>query len=224
MNYDCLNLILDFSIKIPKNGETYKNLLFTSKYISQYYKKNHNKIVDNFSDHLLTLIKKFPDKNWDWKTILLNNIDDWDRILSLVDRQTLLKVKRIIVNINIDVNTLKNYNKRKIETILKDEKCNYYILSRHKSLTREIVLNHLSESWDMRYLVQKIPYLGIRNQLGFLSLESLVTNGEEAKGLNYFQMSNLSLNPNITWRFVVKYHDLGWNFSALSQNLFNKYI
>jgi len=83
MNPDCILYILRF----VNDGCLYKSLLFTCKLFRDFYytgfKKggelwNHIRFVRKFSNHLLTLIKMYPKKEWSWDSISSNPNITWE--------------------------------------------------------------------------------------------------------------------------------------------------
>jgi len=76
LNADCLHNILRF----VDNGADYKNLLLVCRLFRDFFAPNHIKYVRKFSNHLLTLLKMAPDKNWEWWFISGNPNLTWEYI------------------------------------------------------------------------------------------------------------------------------------------------
>src|SRR5271165_5817971 len=53
-------------------GSTYKAVLFTCRNWYDLLAGDHEDRVDKYSNHLLTLIKMYPDKSWNWFEVYRN--------------------------------------------------------------------------------------------------------------------------------------------------------
>ena len=61
--------ILDSSCE---TGQDYINFCLTCKFLNEVSKNVKEKIKKRVQNHLWLLIKKFPEKNWDWRDISRN--------------------------------------------------------------------------------------------------------------------------------------------------------
>src|SRR5438552_157711 len=86
LNFDCIQNILIQFIKIC-SGLDYKNIIIVCKDFYDFYKLDHITYVRKFSNHLLTLLKLFPDKDWDWGGISHNPNITWDVIQDNPDKE-----------------------------------------------------------------------------------------------------------------------------------------
>src|SRR5271165_1178856 len=83
---ELLNQILSFAVC---NGGNYKNIRLVC---ITWYKLVGDR-VDEFSNHLITLITKYPDKDWHWSNIMLRNDLPLNFILKYKDNDYLYKIK-----------------------------------------------------------------------------------------------------------------------------------
>src|SRR5271170_8162430 len=65
---DIINIIIGFI----SEGATYKTARLVCRQWQGICDRNHGYCVDRFSNHLLTLLKLYPDKNWDWCDVMFN--------------------------------------------------------------------------------------------------------------------------------------------------------
>lgn len=113
-----------------------------------------------------------------------------------------------------------------------------YYLSRNPNLTFQFVKKYsIKQKWDWHILtihpgitwedIQAEPFAPwvynriCRNpNITLKIIEEWLTNPLLEHLVDW---SELSLNPNLTWEFVIKYENKKWNWNRLSDNLFNRY-
>jgi len=81
LNIDCLHGIL----RMVDDGRDYKTLLLVCRLFRDFYAQNHMEYVRKFSNHLLTLLKMFPQKDWDWKIMSQNINLTWEYVREHLD-------------------------------------------------------------------------------------------------------------------------------------------
>src|SRR5437764_13144771 len=86
LNFDCFQNVLIQFISVC-SGLDYKNIIVVCKDFCGFYKSNHMVYVRKFSNHLLTLLKLFPDKEWRWIDISCNPNITWDIIQDNPDKE-----------------------------------------------------------------------------------------------------------------------------------------
>lgn len=210
---DCIKLILELVISVPKNGATYKNLLLTCKSFHEYYKQRHEVIVEKYTDYTLTLFKKFGDKDWNWNKVALNHFNKWDQILEVVSKQTLFKIRNLTLKKIIKIDTLEKYNKKSIlKLVLAYVNLDMEVVSRHKNLTKEIILSHPGIGWDWKYIVQRFKDLDVNNI--FRTPNSLLDWKIRCSGLEFLERYD-----NFGARFIIN-NKRKWNFRDLSEYLY----
>lgn len=192
------------------DGYTYKNIRLVSK-LWLFESKDQ---IDKFSNHLWTLINKFPHEDWNWKYITSNRNTSWQKIQQYPHR---MNIGYICKNENALAyyltNSLKWHKHLPIlfsymsrELICQIPKCDWKIfyISKNKNLTWNFFYKY-KRPWDW-YEIFQFVYLN-QNILDFL------------KNSNYISLEYLSVNPYITWEFISTNPRIPWNWYFLSKNL-----
>lgn len=191
---DILNTIVFYSVD---RGSIYKTICLISKI---FYNISYNLFPNapiTFSNELIRLLEKYPEKNWNWERLSANpNIT-----LEYIDKHPTSDKYRwnwlgISSNPNITIEFVeKYYNSNKYRwdwgelshylpiTLKIFEKYisswNYFRLSHNCSITIEIISKYKSLGWDWEVI---------------------------------------SCNPNITMKIVEEYKNLPWSWEAFSWN------
>ena len=226
-SWDWKWLIENTNIRVENYYHLSKNPNLTEEFILKYpykdwdieYLIKNNKITDfnalsKFKNITQDIIKKYSDKSWDWK---------W-----------------LIENTNIHVETY-------ISLKLIEEyyyKLNYYILSENPNLTKEFILKHPSQNWNIEYLINnnKITDFNILSKFKNITqyiinkypdkpwdwewlientnikLEKYILFNLIEKYLYKWNYYELSKNPNITEEFILKHPSQNWNIKYLINN------
>jgi len=211
LNLDCIYHML----KYVNDGQFYKSLLLTCKSFYIYYQAgfklgsvywNHSDHVRRFSNHLLTLLKIFPKKYWDWDAIARNPNFDTDTIQEHIRRLKIYMTKRSNpIAVSFSWHNL-SQNKNLTWDIICNDPFNWDwgILSKNPCITWEIIKSSLYMDWNWR-MVSMNPNV---------TLKIIKDNPSLPWDWNY-----VSRNPNITWDIVRSHMDrVKWNWGKLSGN------
>ena len=74
----CKDILFEISKHI-KDGKTWKSLIFVCKATYEFNTKDK---VRKYANHITTLLKFFPDKNWDWYWLSKNPSLSFDFVLA----------------------------------------------------------------------------------------------------------------------------------------------
>ena len=131
--HDCWSEIL----KHIDDCATYKSAIWTCKRFWKYFEPTHTENVRKYSNHLLTLIKIFPNKKWNWHGISFNPNITWDIIVN--NPQYDWDWYWISQNPNITW-----------DIIVNNPKCkwSWFCISQNPNITWDIIVNNPQYDWD----------------------------------------------------------------------------
>lgn len=183
------------------------------------------------TNELKKLLKKYPDKPWNWELISRSSGLELD----MLTPECPVAYRNAIVK-SVHIDTKQPYN-------LVDP--NYNLLSMNKNISWQFVLENIEEAWDWNTLsmnpaitfeiMRDNPRVGDRHipwSWGHASENPNVTPevvraNREINGMPIpWDYARLSGNPSTTWEFVLStichqcqtFHG-GWNWHKLSQNV-----
>lgn len=181
---DCIKIILSCT----NDGSTYKNLLLTCRYFYMFLEINGDKWKKRFSNHLRTLLKFWPNSEWDWESISENINISWEFIQENQHLPWDWECVPSNPNVSLDI-------------IMSDKRIKekFYGLSGNRNLTIDIVLLHPSAEWDWASITENPA----------MTME-IIEKHPELPWDNW----RISFNPNITWDFMQKYPEYEWGSSG----------
>ena len=201
-----------------KNNISKNTILYEKKYDKYRYCDINYIIntVENFNkfEIIIQNINKYPDKSWDWEWIIEN---------------TNIKVEKYI---SIELINIYKY------------KWNYRILSYNPNLTEEFILKYPYQNWNINYLIKNNKITDFNSLSKFKNINNRTINKYPDKPWdwewlientnihveNYIPFNliekysykwnywDLSYNPNLTKKFILKYPYKKWNIRYLIKN------
>jgi hypothetical protein len=175
-------------------------------------------LADKFTNHLWTLIKMYPDKNWDWRGVAQNPNFSLGMISLLpeVDNNYSFAASKAVTWDYIQSHPEIEWNKDGV--------------SINPNITVDIVENNLDWGWDWLSLISnsKIGFKGVRKLIsrellneafGYVPVEEIIDweslNGRE---ISSEAMMALSSNSSLTVAIILERVDLDWDMYNVSKN------
>ncbi len=182
-------------LKNTNSGKDYKNFILVSK----LWYLTLNKLFPeggHFVNHLTTLLKLFPDKNWNYLGLMHNPNITYDYILSnsRFDQNSIMSY--IVYNPNIFENS-------KIMKIINDDLDKYaHVLSYNKKLPFRMVAENINLHWYHAAMT----YNGV--DIEFIKNNPYIN----------WNWTALSKSSDVTWDMVKNNPRLPWNYVAMLAN------
>ena len=183
--------VLGYIFSFIKKGSEYKSCLFTCKLWMTIIKEIHPNADIKMCNHLLTLLKLFPHKNWDYDRLSRNPNMTLDYVLKHPKRGWTYTAAAKYVNVGN-------------MTILPDKISDLSgSLSENQTITWEIAINNPTLGWNWRLLSCNPS----------ISWETIFSN------LDYpWKWKYVSLNPNLTLDIVMNNSKINWTWHYIYQN------
>ncbi len=181
-------------LQYTSSGKDYKNACLVSKQFYQIITKlfpGGNKFVN----HLLTLLKLYPDENWDYTELSLNVNISMDYISQHLTKDWNYKV--LSANPSIKITDIINY-----PILQKYPSC----LSNNPNITLDFVVSHPKISWDYCKLAKNAN----------IPIEYLMNIYRKCPD-KFYDLGSISFNPNITMDIIENNTDIPWDYFCLSQ-------
>ena len=208
----------EISNYIPKGS--WKSYIFTCKYFLSF---NNEDEIATRSNHLWTLVQKYPDAKWSWSWVSMNPNITWEIIQDNPDYPW--NWYGIPCNPNVPLDIIAKYNPDYIHLnpnvtleIMQDSLGDWDEISKRASW--EIILNNLEEDWEW-YYVSENPNVtwNIINKFDkqwfcYQSVSVNVNNNPDYPW-NWY---GISMNPNITWEIIKNNPDQPWDWRGVSWN------
>lgn len=167
------------------SGSDWKSFIFTCKMFADF---NNTSKVDRFSNHLATLVRMFPDANWNWLTMCTN---PWmcDSIIEQIANFGSIEL-------------------RKETTIGELDGYNIQILTINNNKT---VIDFTNVSIDLirKYHPKKKLY-GLSRTASW----QVIHNNLDLR----WMWDQVSVNPNITWDIISSHPELTWDYLEMIGN------
>ncbi len=170
----------------------YKQILFTCRRFAQLITTVFPRARIELCNHLLTLIKLFPDAKWSHGCLLMNPNMRWKDILCAgisIDTNLVLRNRSI---------TWEDSDK------LQGLRGNKYSMSINPNITWDIITANPDYDWNIQ-AVSKNPNI---------TWEIIAANPDFG-----WDMISVTINPNITWDIISANPDYEWNIRAFSKKL-----
>ena len=233
----------DCALSISKyiSNINWKSFIFTCK---SFYKCNTFQEVNKRSNHLWTIIYKYPYEVYDWFEVSANVNTTWDIVMeNWNDKKYKFEVSGLIRNPNITLDIIHNNDifkeitysdiiyiriHKKVDPLGRrvQRAMDYYA-----DLTREDaeagILNHSIKSYLIRR-VQTIPTIfnwelakNKPNMRNLLTRNADITIDYIKKNPHLpWDYKSVFLNPNLTWRVILEWKSF-WQPQLISRNTFS---
>ena len=188
-------VILENILSNTESGSDYKNFILVSK---TWYSILNKLFPEggHFVNHLTTLLKLFPDKNWAYSSLIHNPNITYDYMLSNPKFNRKLIMEYITYNPNI-------FDNQKIMEIINSDLAEYAgDLSYNRKLPFILVIENPEINWsypEISYNEVDIEF--IKNNLN-----------------KNWDWSALSANKSITWDVIDNNRDLPWDYDHVLEN------
>lgn len=167
---------------------------------TEKYSKEELKYIQSKPNILATIIKKYPNENWNFLELSSNPNTTWD----IVD---------IFIEKNWDWYKLSQYNPHINIQIIK-KYINYWnwgSLSKNFYITQEIIKTFIDKPWDWTVIISNTNSVCT---LKYTSRYEIDINSF----INNICWKSLSQNPDLDFNLVKKYSDKPWDWSFLSNH------
>jgi len=219
---DLVPRILSF---IP-DGATYKTATLVCQQWHDICAGELRWMIAAYSNHLLTLIKMFPNADWDWNLVTANPNFTLNMIMNGDKIQWIWEC--IIWNPNMpweiireNLHRFKSWDIYKHDSTFWKNKCQdphtiswdqnneivWDVISKSPNITVDIIKDNPDAPWNWRELSSN------RN----MTWEFIKSHHDECPDKNW-DWFLISLHPNITWDVIRNHPTLRWDWSSVSRN------
>src|SRR5271170_6730019 len=197
---DIINIIIGFI----SEGATYKTARLVCRQWQGICDRDHGYCVDRFSNHLLTLLKLYPNNKWSWTKIMKNKNTT---VQYATDNLWRDERTSYAYNDNIDPEIFISRKFMNARYLFKYNisDWNWVYISSCKNITWDFVISHPELPWDWDHIVYNpsVSWDIIKNN------QQLFT----ASGVN------ISTNPNITIDILLEDTKINWDWIYLTMNI-----
>lgn len=193
-----------------RDGITYKSIIFSSNYLKQIIERYHPTLRNKVTNHLQTLVMRYPFMNWEWHELSYNpsitmefikdHIDDYNWNWMYVSENPNLTIQFILDHIQYVNN----------KNIILD----WYSISRNKGISFEDIKLHINNpnlKWNHDELSRNLS-------ITLIDIENDTNNhGISQLGINW-DWRIISGREDLTEVFVRSHINIDWDWEALSYN------
>lgn len=167
--------------------------------------------IDQFSNHLWTLINKFPDENWDWIEIAANPNTQPNFILNYQQNPLIKQSIEKFINARGSILFTASYDDEQLSPYAEGsdlhemiENSIYSGLARNSNINIEFIKQHKHSQWDWGQLVHNPNF-----QWEWLKV---------CDNNNYWPFGLICQHPNFTWDIIQTVPDI-WDLISSNPNI-----
>src|SRR5271154_1871818 len=214
--------ISDLLIKIIasiNDGKTYK----AARLVSTGWYNLAGDRIDEFSNHLLTLIDKFPNEAWNIRKLLMNPNVPLRFILNMettaINEYILwTRIPKWVINLlySNDEEAPSNETLPEVESLRNDG----FSLAKWSKCMKDLIVDivrHPNMTWEIfRQLTSRYDIYDLLEDE--LSSSYITLDIIECHPDIQWNWDLIVINPNLTWEFIQKYKDKFYNWRTSSRN------
>lgn len=164
--------------------------------------------MDNYFFILEKLFFQLRDKPWDYKLLSNNKSVTMHMIEKTIDKPW--DFDKLSKNTNITLRFIEKYI---------DMPWDFVELSKHAELTMDFVNKYQNKKWNRPFLMQRFSSVNqyfndFIDGSKYINLQDVENNPTDPWDWNYL----LSIHPDLTGEFVMKFIDKSWNFYQIAKN------
>lgn len=211
------------------DGVTWKNFISSGNEIYKAVKPIKKEKVAELSNHLWTLIKKFPDWQWDWISVLSNVNTKWHNIIDDFPLKESLWNATLVPTLFEDLWTAISRNPNIVlDNVLSHPSLPWYFLSLSRNINIPLwfiketphlkwnwgeISSRKDVTWDIVIKNPKLPWdIGGLSRNENVTFDIVIQNPQLSWNHDLVQVTK-----NITWNDVINNPNYPWNYQYLSK-------